>query len=295
MVLGLLLAGGLGMSLVSWLLGFGRQPDPVHLHRYRPLWFWWRGRPRRDQLERALRQAVEALPETRPVWDPAWQYLAEGLRQPDLLNQMITWLQSRDWLERFTARQLLVDTGGEAVPYLHSVATKITSPLRPTAVELLRCIEAETTARLAPRKHKLLCPRCLARCGLHKISLADVSTSGTSAIWYYGCRACGQSWEFLEGRVVAVLDKGMAEEIEVAQDIRINWLSHRGLFDFDIVEIIQTTDEEVERFAVQVGNDTDPIRRSYYRQATCFIRPECGLSENSIKILQRIFGRVEVG
>jgi hypothetical protein len=31
------------------------------------------------------------------------------------------------------------------------------------------------------------------------------------------------------------------------------------LFDFDRVEIQQATDEEVERFAVQVGNDTDEL------------------------------------
>jgi hypothetical protein len=285
MVLGLLLAGGLGMSLVSWLLGFGRRPDPIHLHRYRPLWFWWRRRPRRNQLEAALRQAVEAMPEARPVWDPAWQYLAK--EQPDLLNQMITWLQSRDWLERFTARHLLVDAGGEAVPHLQTVATKITSPLRPTAIELLRDIEQETAGRIAPRAGQLLCPRCLARCGPHEIPITD-----TLEIRYYGCRVCSQSWEFLEGQVVAVLDRRMVDEVEVAQDIRINWLSRRALFDFDRVEIIRATDEEVERFAVQVGNDTDPVRRVRYPKMACVIRPGCQLSENTIKILQRTFGQV---
>lgn len=49
-----------------------------------------------------------------------------------------------------------------------------------------------------------------------------------------------------------------------------------------------------ERFAVQVGNDTDPVRRPTYAQMRCLVSPECGLSENTMRILQRTFGRVEM-
>jgi hypothetical protein len=56
----------------------------------------------------------------------------------------------------------------------------------------------------------------------------------------------------------------------------------------------QASDEAVERFAIQVGNDTDPARRPYYASMPCLIWPGCSLSENSIKILKRTFGQVEV-
>jgi hypothetical protein len=64
------------------------------------------------------------------------------------------------------------------------------------------------------------------------------------------------------------------------------------LFDFDQVEIIQASDEEVERFAVQVGNDTDLVREPRYREMICKIGPECRLSENTIRILEKMFGEI---
>ena len=58
------------------------------------------------------------------------------------------------------------------------------------------------------------------------------------------------------------------------------------------MEIIQATDEEVERFAVQVGNDTDPYREPRYEQMQCSVDPKCQLSENTLRILESIFGPV---
>jgi hypothetical protein len=75
--------------------------------------------------------------------------------------------------------------------------------------------------------------------------------------------------------------------------LRVNWLICRKLFDFDRVEVIQATDEDVERFVVQVGNDTDVLRQTRYPQIQCLIGPACRLSENSLRILERTFGRVE--
>jgi hypothetical protein len=83
---------------------------------------------------------------------------------------------------------------------------------------------------------------------------------------------------------------------EVAQKeglVRVNWLVRRELFDFDRVEIIQATDEDVERFAVQVGNDTDPVRQPHYPQMRCLVAPQCRLSENTLRILRQTFDVVE--
>jgi hypothetical protein len=131
-----------------------------------------------------------------------------------------------------------------------------------------------------------MCSRCLARCGAHLVTIAD------QEITYYGCRICQQGRELWQGVVIAVLDADMAEEVKQAEGWRINWLSRRDLFDFDRVEIVQATDEEVERFAVQVGNDTDPWRQPCYATMPCIIGPACRLSENTLRILKNTFGTI---
>jgi len=94
--------------------------------------------------------------------------------------------------------------------------------------------------------------------------------------------------------VIALLDQNApAEQQTTPQAIRINWLSRRDLFDFDAVEIVQANDEAVERFAVQVGNDTDIVRQDRYQEIVCRIAPSCQLSENSRRVLAHTFGTVE--
>jgi hypothetical protein len=288
MAFGLLIISGLGTGLVTWLLSFNRQPNPLQLHRYRAFWFWWRQRPRRDQLETALQQAAEASPEARQFWSQIREQLTWQRQQPDSLDKLINQLRSPNWSERFTARHFLATAGGEAVTHLQPLASQISSALRPIALDLLERINQETTVRLASREREFLCPHCLTFCGPHDISvMAD-------RLRYYGCRTCGQSRELLEGLVVAVLDQEMAAEIEVAGTIRVNWLARRNLFDFKAVEIIKATDEDVERFVVQIGNDTDAARVGRYTQLPCLVDPGCALSENSLKLLRRTFGRVEM-
>jgi len=210
------------------------------------------------------------------------------LEQPAAL---IAALQSRNWADYFTARQRLVALGGEATGSLSRIAADEAHPLRSIALELLTYIEQETTIRFAGRLAQLLCPRCLTRFGAHSVNLP-----WGVAFTYYGCRACSQSREFLEGvkRVVAILDTTWPErQLRQKGTLRVNWLTRHTLFDFDRVEIIQATDQDVERFAVQVGNDTDPYRKPHYSQMTCIIGPECRLSENTLRILGRMFGQVK--
>jgi hypothetical protein len=94
--------------------------------------------------------------------------------------------------------------------------------------------------------------------------------------------------------VTAVLDSSWSQPHELqAGLLRLNWLVHRQLFDFDRVEIVRATDEEVERFAVQVGNDTDGFRKSRYATLRCTLAPTCVLSENTRRVLARTFGEVQ--
>jgi hypothetical protein len=181
--------------------------------------------------------------------------------------------------------------GYKAVEPLRVFATDPTFAFQDRAIWLLAGIEAESTYNFAWRLKRSFCPDCLTHFGPHPIK----------TVWglnfkRYGCRTCGQDQEVLDdvARIVAVLDAGWAGTQRQRQDVLyVNWLQRRSLFDFGAVEIIEATDQDVERFAIQIGNDTDPLRRRRYPRMTCLIRSECQLSENSLKILRRLFSRVE--
>jgi hypothetical protein len=171
--------------------------------------------------------------------------------------------------------------GGAAVRPLETISRQ-TGLLSGVAVRLMKDIAWITERQLGDRAGRLLCPHCLAHFYQHR---AD------------GCRLCYQSREFIDCSrgVVAVLDSAWTG----AQDLRdgllqVNWLARRALFDFTMVQIVQATDEDVERFAVQAGNDADPLRRPLYAGMRCVVNPACGLSENTLRILESTFGRVEI-
>jgi hypothetical protein len=185
----------------------------------------------------------------------------------------------------------VVATGGEIVPALQALV-KENGLLRDVIIEMLRDIAQATQRQLGSRAEQLLCPRCLARFGLHRADLPQQFDET-----YYGCRACHQSREFIEcpKGVVAVLDAAW-RDVQNQQDgcLRVNWLARRALFDFDRVEIIQATDKDIEHFAMQVGNDTDPYRKSRYGRTHCTIAPIGHPSENTLRILEATFGQVDV-
>jgi len=254
----------------------------------------WRGRPAATEVELAIRQACQALSilTIQEAWLELLEQATEAGRKPQRLNQLLADLEGADWRNRFIARHGLARLGGEAVPSLISIADNPENPLRSTANWILKSIEFETTARLFPQMGRLVCPRCLVRC---HANWAEERLNQLLSV-HYGCRACGQSREFLEwtGKIVTVLDRAMAEKYTIQADtLRGNWLAYRSLFDCHWVEIIQASDEEIEYFAVQVGNDTDELRQPFYRQMRCLLGPECRPSENTLRILQHQFGQVE--
>ena len=180
--------------------------------------------------------------------------------------------------------------GSEVMPALYVTVRDKYHPLRPVVLQLMQDIANKTTHQLGLRAATLFCPHCFTLCAKHEVSLG-----WWQSLTYYGCRTCHQSREYLTGRPVAVLDHQMNKTISQQEGlILINWLTHRHPFDFDGVCIVRATDEEVERFAVQCGNDTDPIRRARYAQMRCVIAPDCNLSQNTHRILDRMFGKVTV-
>jgi hypothetical protein len=219
--------------------------------------------------------------------EPSGQPIAYEQREVIQDTQFLTYLFDL-LISLAEAYPIVVAGGGEAVASIQP--TLDDKPLGQLALQLLRDITQATTGRLAYRVDRLLCPRCLTRFGSHEIHLSWLSN-----LTYYGCRMCAQSQNFYEGPVIAVLNSGMtATPVERQGVVRINWSARRELFDFDAIEIVQATDEEVERFAVQVGNDTDPTRQPRYESLHCAVHPNCGLSENTLRILRRTFGQVDV-
>lgn len=306
-LLGSWLLGGSGSGLVMWLglgTGFGLgswlnlAKTPVGAataYAYRPWYFWWRKLPPLDQLKTALSQAQagSASPDLQQQWARALAVSARYQAGTEDLDSLFLLLfGGRNWTERFGARQALIGLGYKAVEPLRVFATDPTFIFQDRAIWLLAGIEAESTRKFARRLKRILCPDCLTRFGLHPIK----------TVWginfkRYGCRSCGQDQEVLDdvARVIAVLDAGWSGTQRQRQGILyVNWLQRRRLFDFGVVEIVEATDEDVERFAIQIGNDTDPLRRQRYLKMVCSIRRSCGLSENSLKILRRLFGRVEM-
>ncbi len=187
----------------------------------------------------------------------------------------------------------VVAIGGAAVHPLEKIGWRSDLMLLSgVAIRIMKDIAQATQRQLGDRAGHLLCPACLVHPGPHRANLPlqpDVT--------YYGCRVCHQSREFIDcpQGVVAVLDAAW-QGVQGRRGglLRINWLARRALFDFDRVEIVQASDEDVERFAVQVGNDTDPFRKSCYAQMRCAVAPACGLSDNTLRILENTFGQVEM-
>lgn len=181
----------------------------------------------------------------------------------------------------------IIAMGGEVIPILQEIA--LDREFQDDAIQLLFGIGQETTNRLNYRASRIFCSQCLTQFGARSVPLLK-----WKLIPYYGCRICGQSRSFFEGRIVAVLDKKMkTERIQQNGMLYVNWLRLRTPFDFNEIEIIDADDEDVERFVVQIGNDTDVVRETWYAETLCTVSSRCNLSENTRKILERTFERIK--
>ncbi|MCC6444477.1 MAG: hypothetical protein IT210_13610 [Armatimonadetes bacterium] len=264
-------------------------------------------RPDMKEVERALRQVACRQPEAGEEWAEAF-HLLEAKKEADPAV-LIEDLERKDWKMRFAARHALLSWGGEAARPLLEIArskrrmlaaragSDVQVPVaanrppstRRASVWILDNIARDTVWRLGWRTSRLICPYCLTH-----FTAVSLAWAGQTAMNYIGCRSCGQSREYIERTLIAILDREMAERhIQEGRTLRINWFLKESLFDFDTMEIVRASDEDVERFAVQVGNDTGPYRQPRYARMTCRIRAQCRLSENTLKILESLFRKVE--
>ena len=187
----------------------------------------------------------------------------------------------------------VVSLGGEAVSFLHPIATNQNHTLKPLAIQLLDEIQAVTTWKFERLLESVRCEDCLTRFKSHEVKLGFLSDKS-----FYACRLCKNSRRYFYTpglRLVLVLDNDMQERMLRHKNILlINWLMRRDFFDFDEVKIGRASDEDVAHFALTVGNDTDPFRNGEYKNMNCSVSANSDLSPNTIHILKRMFGRVKV-
>lgn len=254
-------------------------------------WFFSKHKPKLRELEKALADAYDEQQEAMKIWGRFLRRLRKQKEQPSSATKLITDLQSDYWVTRFTAQHALVYLGGEAVDPIQQVLKNKTTSLYSVIVRVLHNIADETSLKWASSASSLVCPKCLARCYKHPLKYLEK----LNRTYYYGCRYCKQSREFLNcpQGVTAVLDSKWAEA-DRYQDgsLSVNWIKHQKPFDFDKVEINKADDKTIELFAMTIGNDTDPIRKDRYKEIRCVISPDCRLSKNSQRVLQSVLGQI---
>ncbi|MEM7349024.1 MAG: hypothetical protein AAF485_32750, partial [Chloroflexota bacterium] len=278
-----ILIGGLVSSFADlWFLDGTVEFEEAYAYRYG--YFWWLRRPPATVSIAELQTYHD-----EKVWDNLLRTV-EKSRQETVPTVEETWhyLSASEWERRFIGHHLLVYLGNDALPDLINLAKGRLHPKRPLARWLLRSISHDTTERLGQHPEWTICQACLTHSRAYPLPESGYFTS------YYGCRTCKQTHDFFytpEG-VTAVVDAYEYQEPNLTDGLlRLYWNSQ--LFDFDRVEIGSADDEFVERFVVQLGNDTDPTRSNRYDTIPCLIKQEAQLSENTLRILEQTFGSVD--
>jgi HEAT repeat protein len=162
---------------------------------------------------------------------------------------------------------------------------------------LLSLVEA---AAAGHRKVERMAGEMLCAADLSRFREETIKLKPFKTMRWFGCPVCGKvavtgGAGMVTGvkQVVAVIDQAMTDPHVLRDGTLIaNWLLHRSLFDFDSVEIVKAKEIDVEKFCVQVRNDTDLERRKRCKTMECRIRAGLELRENTIRNLRAVFGAV---
>ena len=111
------------------------------------------------------------------------------------------------------------------------------------------------------------------------------------------CRACHNGTRFDGVReLVAVLDSRSSRVVSHEGDtLRVNWMVRKQAFDFDAVEVVEASDEDVNEFLRQTRWQIDARRRSRLRTMRCDVNVLCKFQQESSTLtnLRQTFGFVE--
>ena len=104
------------------------------------------------------------------------------------------------------------------------------------------------------------------------------------------CRTCETTYYAQQIlKVTAVLDKNAPAIVQTTQGLSVNWLINQTLFDFDCVEIGDTSDESVVRFCMMVANNTDGYLNTH--DVSVAVKQPDLFQANSLRILDKTFGK----
>ena len=109
--------------------------------------------------------------------------------------------------------------------------------------------------------------------------------------YYLGCRKCESTINSVRTKkVVAVLDSEMNEPLTLKQEaLRVNWLVHQAPFDFNTLEIGPCSEDEITKFCIDIGNDSDTYRTPRYSSVKVKVKNGVQLSNHSKAQLGRFF------
>ncbi|MCC6444921.1 MAG: hypothetical protein IT210_15865 [Armatimonadetes bacterium] len=257
------------------------------------LCFWWQRPPLVSEAIQALQEASAArkIDTVAAMLDALLADIAAMQKEQSPIL-LIDSFSSPDTLDQTAAHYALTLRGGQAVAPLLEAEENFQWDQNDAQVRLwikrtLKRIGQETSRRLSRKASSLLCPHCLTRYRRFKARLGGLFRAA-----YWGCRTCQDSKDFLEcPDAVALLDAAAGPDLaRDGKSLLVNWLARGDLFDFDRILIRNASDAQIERFAVQAGNDMDSFRRERYREMPCTV--ECPITQNTRRILDSIFGRV---
>lgn len=144
-----------------------------------------------------------------------------------------------------------------------------------------------------PRDGQLYCVKCVARAMSFKSpTYNNTNIFFSDSFFYVACRKCESNLFFSEEirRVILVLDRNMEEDMTVdGENLVVNQLRRDQLTDFDEIRIIDADDYQVERFAMQIKNDTDDKRREWLSYTLVHLNSKLSLSQSKINMLRDHF------
>jgi len=199
---------------------------------------------------------------------------------------MLSSVNSQDWKDALSARFIIAVNGAKSMLPLADFAASCSGKDRKQILELMRFI-CEETKRALGKSGSIFCSHCFILPSPHK----------ALRFTYYSCQHCNRNRHFISAPngVIAIIDQNMQKD-KIVRDgaLFVNWIKHGRIFDFDRVEIINATDNDIDKFVLQVESDVDDYRKPRYKKMTVNIHPGCQLSRNSIMNLEMAFGKVVV-
>ena len=115
-----------------------------------------------------------------------------------------------------------------------------------------------------------------------------------SNIEFLGCRVCHSTIFGANVPVVyLVLDRTLERDAEVFTDkVIINRLKHLHPVDFNHIHIGPCEKEDIRSLCIELGNDTDPLRRKAYINAHCSIGAGANVDDEIFNLLSNQFKSV---